>query len=77
MSKTPYEIRLELLRLAKDSLFESIYAKRDAMMQKYQAQRETQISGSSVPRFPTLPGFPSTEDVVKEAEKLNSFISKQ
>ena len=30
MSKTPYEIRLELLKLAKETLFEPIYLKRDS-----------------------------------------------
>ena len=50
MSKTPYEIRLELVREAKEIL---------------QA------------RAKTAEDMPSTEDVLSEAEKLNTFVSKR
>lgn len=73
--KTPYEIRLELLKLAKESLYESVYGRRDALLQEYHAQRETVVQ--STPRFPTLPDFPKTQDIIQEAEKLNKFISQQ
>lgn len=49
-SKSPYEIRLELVREAKEIL---------------QAQAKNPED------------MPSTEDVLKEAEKLNEFISKK
>lgn len=49
-NKTPYEIRLELVREAKEIL---------------QAQAKT----------PTE--MPTTEDVIKEAEKLNEFVSRR
>lgn len=54
-SKTPYEIRLELLQLAQLIL-------------------ENQHSANAV----TAAGktSPSTEDIIAEAEKLNSFVSK-
>lgn len=50
MSKTPYEIRLDLVREAKEIL---------------QAQ-------ASNPKE-----MPSTEQVIREAEKLNDFVSKK
>jgi len=50
MSKTPYEIRLDLIREAKEIL---------------QAQ-------ASNPKE-----MPSTEEVIKEAERLNEFVSKK
>lgn len=50
MSKTPYEIRLDLIREAKEIL---------------QAQAGTPKE------------MPTTEEVIKEAEKLNDFVSKK
>lgn len=50
MSKTPYEIRLDLIREAKEIL---------------QAQAATPKD------------MPSTEEVIREAEKLNEFVSKK
>ena len=49
-NKTPYEIRLDLVREAKDIL---------------------QAKATKAEDMPT------TEDVIKEAEKLNQFISKK
>ena len=77
MSKTPYEIRLELLKLAKETLFEPIYTKREAMLAEFHSSRET-YPGETGPRnpmsFPSLPEFPDTAAVIKEAEKLKGFI---
>lgn len=78
MAKTPYEIRLELLSLAKDILFEPIHNIRGDIRDEYFAKREV-IPGSEdkIPNipFPTMPDFPSTADIIAEAEKLNKFIS--
>ena len=75
MSKTPYEIRLELLKLAKESLFEPVYHKRDSLREKYQVD----VNAGQKPDtpYPDLPTFPTTDEIVAEAEKLNGFISKQ
>lgn len=77
MSKTPYEIRLELLKLAKDTLFEPIYSKREELMNEYHSSRETFVN-ETAPRspkdFPSMPNWPSVEDIVSQAEKLKSFV---
>jgi hypothetical protein len=77
MSKTPYEIRLELLKLANEILTTPVYNDRDAEMQKYRASRET-YPGDLEPReplpFPTLPAFPTADDIVKKAEELKKFV---
>lgn len=79
MSKTPYEIRLEILRLANEILTTPVHANRDSAMREYQSSRET-YPGEAGPRnpleFPKLPEFPTTEEVLKEAELLNNFVSK-
>jgi hypothetical protein len=74
MSKTPYEIRLELLNLAKEILQAPVYQNREAKIDEYHskltdANRETLA-------FPTLPDFPSSTDIVAKAEELKKFIDQ-
>jgi hypothetical protein len=82
MSKTPYEIRLELLKLAKDSLYEPVFQKRQNLMDEFMSKREVFV-GVEGPteeqlalQFPIMPAFPSTDMIIEEAEKLNQFVSK-
>lgn len=56
-SKTPYEIRLELLQLAQVVLNE-----------KHKAAGVSNGNNQST--------FPTTEEIIAEAEKMNGFISK-
>lgn len=77
MSKTPYEIRLELLKLANEILLTPVYQTRDAKLQEWQASREI-YAGEQAPRdlkpFPTLPDFPSSTDIIAKAEELKKFV---
>ena len=75
MSKTPYEIRLELLKLAKESIFEPVYQKRDSLKDEFHSKL-TEDNRENI-LYPTLPSFPGTDDIIAEAEKLNKFISQQ
>lgn len=72
MSKTPYEIRLELLKMANEILQTPIYQKRDALLQEYHS-KITDANRDSLP-FPTLPDFPSSTDIVSKAEELKKFV---
>ena len=72
MSKTPYEIRLELLNLAKEILQTPIYQTREANLQEYHSKL-TDANRESHP-FPTLPDFPSSTDIVSKAEELKKFV---
>ena len=74
MSKTPYEIRLELLRMAKETLFEPVYQKRNAMSDEYHAKL-TDANRATL-SFPTMPDFPSTSDIISKAEELKKFIDQ-
>jgi len=71
MSKTPYEVRLELLKLAQGILSDPVYSNRDTMINEWEHRKELD---KTIP-FPTFPKFPTTEDIIEEAEKLNKFIS--
>lgn len=73
MSKTPYEIRLELLKLSNEILQTPIFQKRQALMDEYHSKLTDENKSSAL--FPTLPDFPSVNDVISKAEELNKFVS--
>lgn len=77
MSMTPYEIRLELLKMAKDMLTDDYHAKRDSLQQQWHTQVDAaKIAGTTSPDFPALPAFPTEDEIVKKAEALNQFVSQ-
>jgi len=77
MSMTPYEIRLELLKMAKDMLTDDYHTKRDSLQQQWHTQVDAaKIAGTTSPDFPALPAFPTEEEIVKKAEALNQFVSQ-
>ncbi|PWU00807.1 MAG: hypothetical protein C5B52_08290 [Bacteroidetes bacterium] len=67
-NKTPYEIRLDLLQLAFDILQSKAHA--DA------GSRALAANSAGNAQDVILTSSPSTEDVIREAEKLNIFVSK-
>ena len=67
MSKTPYEIRLELIKMAQDQLNQRYYNQFEV------AKHNAQIASSPLNE---VPEFPSTEQLLLEAEKLKSFVDK-
>jgi hypothetical protein len=81
MTKTPFEIRLELLKLAKDIISEDFYNTRQAIETQYHVdmdnwQKNYQI-GRTEPhiKFPDIPYTVTQEAVVAMATKLNEFVS--
>jgi hypothetical protein len=74
MSKTPYEIRLELLKMANEILVTPVHQNREAKLQEYHskltdANRDTMA-------FPILPDFPSSTDIIVKAEELKRFVDQ-
>ena len=74
MSKTPYEIRLELLTLAKEILQAPVYEKRNKLSDEYHSKLTDTNRNSLL--FPTMPDLPSTTDIVAEAEALKKFVDQ-
>lgn len=72
MSKSPYEIRLDLLKLAKETLFEPYYSERSNLEQQWSAARDVNPNAA----FPRMPSAPTTEDIIAEANKFNRFVSQ-
>jgi hypothetical protein len=72
----PYEIRLELLKLARGILADEKSIEMQSASETWQAQvAYIEKTGTwKVPDFPTVIPV-TTDDVLKEAEKLNKFVS--
>jgi hypothetical protein len=77
---SPYFLRLELLKLAKDTLSDEQWTKNNKMQQDYEMEKN--IAGASYvdgqPRtkipFPETTHF-TVDDVIERARKLNEFMS--
>lgn len=66
MAKSPYEIRLDVLRMAQDQANAKFYNEWE------QASRKAEISESNL--LTEVPEFPTAEQILTEAGKLKSFI---
>ena len=75
MSKTPYELRLELLMLAKQSLTERYYALIDAAKLKL-GNPNPSAYPSAYPLL-EMPKFPSETEVFALAESYKEFIERK
>lgn len=80
-TKTPFEIRTELLSQAQSILFEKMMAERMRLENDWNLKRDewslkSVSAGEShpLPPFPVVPS-PTTEEIIAEARKLNDFVS--
>lgn len=74
---TPFEIRLELLKMAKDMLVEEYYGKKEQVSQDWHVKVEAaRHNGSVPPEHPAMPNYPTEADVVAKATQLNGFVSQ-
>ena len=78
MSKTPYELRLDVLMLAKQSLTEEYYAMIDAAKLKLGNANPSAYPGyaSAYPLL-EMPKFPSESEVFALAESYKEFIERK
>lgn len=73
---TPFEIRLELVKLAKDMLSEEYHSKRNMLEQEWQTEVNAAMNTSiKPPKAPALPKYFSEDEVIDKAMRLNEFIS--
>jgi hypothetical protein len=77
MSMTPYEIRLELLKMAKDMLTDDFHSKRQTISEAWHTQIEAaKIAGTPSPDAPVMPNYPTESDIITKAQVLNDFVSQ-
>ena len=75
-SKTPFEIRLEVLKMAQDLYMSNWYANKDKAQTEYQTKFQiAERDGVNFDEKLEVPPFPSEVDIIAKAEKLNAFIS--
>jgi hypothetical protein len=73
---TPFEIRLELLKMAKDLLTEEYYGKRDQLQEDWRIKVETaKLNGGAIPDHPPMPVYPAEAEIITKAQSLNGFVS--
>ena len=72
MSATPYELRAQLLKQAEGILMTRYQVEADKIRENTHLKRDRD------PAFDvdtvTYPAFPTTEDIINEAEKLYKFV---
>ena len=74
---TPFEIRLELLKMAKEMLEQDYYAKREKVSNEYSAKCDSaKINGQPIPEHPGFDQYPSETEIIKKATELNGFVSQ-
>lgn len=73
---TPFEIRLELLRMAKDMLADDYFGKREQISNDWSTKVDSaKINGGIIPDHPGFPAYPSENDIILKAQALNGFVS--
>lgn len=73
---TPFEIRLELLKMAKEMLTEDYYGKREVVSNDWQTKVESaKINGGTIPDHPGYPSYPVETEIIAKAQVLNGFVS--
>ena len=73
---TPFEIRLELLKMAKDMLNDEYYGKREQISNDWQMKVESaKLNGGTIPDHPGFPVYPTEKEIITKAQELNNFVS--
>ena len=74
---SPFEIRLELLKMAKDMLTEEYYGKREQVSNDWQVKVENaRNAGVTPPEHPGFSSYPTETDIITKAQVLNGFVSQ-
>jgi hypothetical protein len=74
---SPFEIRLELLKMAKEMLEQEYFQKVQGIDQKYGFEiEEAHRTGKPIPDRKILP-YPTEQDVIRKADALNAFVSSK
>lgn len=73
---TPFEIRLELLRMAKELLMEHFYSEKERLSSDWNVKVEVaKLHGQAVPEHPSFPTYPTEIEIINKASTLNGFVS--
>ena len=74
---SPFEIRLELLKMAKEILEQDYFGKREQTSSDWTVKVENaRHAGATPPDHPGFPPYPNEADIIKKATELNGFVSQ-
>jgi hypothetical protein len=75
MSKTPFEIRLDLLQMANGILSDKNWAERNRLDQDWAIKKDIALKYSdTAPPAPIVPTV-NEDEIITLAKKLNEFVS--
>ena len=85
MSTNGYEIRLELLKMAKEMLEQDWHAQRAITQTAWEQEvnlAQIKAAGKdslvdSLPATPTFKPFPTEDEIIKKAKVLNEFVAQK
>jgi hypothetical protein len=73
---SPFEIRLELLKMAKDILEQDYLSLREKISSDWAVKVEnSRHAGITPPDHPGFPSYPTENDIIIKAQTLNGFVS--
>ena len=73
---TPFEIRLELLKMAKELLLEDYNSSKERLINEWQVKVESaKLNGQAIPEHPAFPTYPTETEIISKAQALNGFVS--
>lgn len=74
---TPFEIRLELLKMAQTMLEQDYHGKRESISNDWQVKVDNaRHAGQLPPDHPGFPPYPTEADIISKANTLNGFVSQ-
>lgn len=74
---SPFEIRLELLKMAQTMLEQDYYGKRESISNDWNTKVENaRHAGSPPPDHPGYPSYPTESEIINKAQILNGFVSQ-
>ena len=73
---TPFEIRLELLKMAQGLLLEEYHSNKERLSNEWHVKVESaKLNGQVIPDHPPYPPYPTENDIINKAQSLNGFVS--
>jgi hypothetical protein len=69
MTKTPYEVRLDLLKMAQDQANAKFFNQWETEARKAELNENASL-------LTEVPEFPTAEQIITEANKLKTFVDK-
>ena len=74
---SPFEIRLELLKMAQTMLEQDYYGKRESISNDWQVKVDNaRHAGQLPPDHPGFPPYPTEADIISKANTRNGFVSQ-